>query len=281
MPAPLDPNPPLFPPEWACAYGEDRHGLWAAFEIGRVQQTMRWILPGRFEMGSPKDESGRFENEVRHTVTLTRGYWLGDTAVTQALWQVVMGENPSHFKDDPQNPVEQVSWEDCERFMQQVSEMLPGGLQLRLPSEAEWEYACCAGSKTAFSWGDELTADRANYDGNFPYNSGPKGEYRNRTVPVRSFQPNPWGLYQMHGNVWEWVADWSGDYPAEPVADPEGPASGRERILRGGGWDSLGRNLRPARRNARGPGLRSLDVGFRPVLPAEKKHSPQAESLPR
>jgi len=243
--------------------GVDEYGLWADIELAGVRQRLRWIPPGEFSMGSPETEPERRDDETQHTATLTRGYWLGDTTVTQALWQAVMDRNPSRFKSDSQNPVEHVSWHDCQQFIDRANTRLPDGLQLSLPSEAEWEYACRAGSKTAFSWGDELTTGRANYDGNYPYNKGPKGEYRKRTVPVKSFRPNPWGLHQMHGNVWEWVADWDGDYPAESATDPKGPASGRKRVLRGGSWSFDGRYLRAAYRFALVPGERSSGIGLR------------------
>ncbi|MCB1874475.1 MAG: formylglycine-generating enzyme family protein [Chromatiales bacterium] len=260
----LDPNPNPFPPAWAVAWGEDSFGLWLAFEIGGVRQVMRWIVPGRFEMGSPEDEPERWaEMETQHQVTITRGYWLADTACTQELWQAVMGENPARFNEDPQNPVERVSWNECQRFLEQANKQLQEGPGLRLPTEAQWEYACRAGSKGPFSWGDTLSTEQANYNGGYPYNNGPKGEYRNRTVPVLSFEPNPWGLYQMHGNVWEWCADWRDAYPPEPAVDPTGPAEGHQRVLRGGGWIVSGRLLRSAFRFGVEPDLRDDLTGLR------------------
>ncbi len=262
----LDPNPPAddFPAPWAVAFGEDAFGRWQAFDIGGERQVMRWIEPGRFLMGSPEDEAERRENEIRHTVTLTRGYWLADGACTQALWQAVMGDNPAHFAEDPRCPVEQVSWDDCQDFIQAANEHRGEcWTRLRLPSEAEWEHACRAGTKGPFSWGDSLTTEQANYDGNFPYAGGVKGEYRQRTLPALSFEPNPRGLYQMHGNVWEWCADWMGEYPTEPVIDPAGPPEGHERVLRGGCWDSGGRYLRSASRFAYSPVNRSRFIGLR------------------
>ena len=259
----FDPNPPAFPGDWALAWGEDAYGLWQAFEIHGVRQTMRWIPPGRFSMGSPPDEPERVDHEVQHQVTLAHGFWLAETACTQALWQAVTGENPAQFKDDPENPVEQVSWEDCEAFLAQANGMRDDGLALRLPTEAEWEYACRAGTRTPFSFGDELTTDKANYDGGYPYNDGSKSEYRARTLPVHGFQSNPWGLYQMHGNVWEWCADWYGDYPAGEAMDPVGPVEGRGRVLRGGAWDDSGRYLRSAYRSHSPPVSRYDSIGLR------------------
>lgn len=261
----LDPNPPAddFPAPWAVAFGEDAFGLWQAFEIEGVRQVMRWIVPGRFLMGAGPGEPEGFYDETRHPVTLTRGYWLAETACTQALWQAVMGENPARFNGEPQCPVEQVSWEGCQRFVTAINAHLTSGPQLRLPTEAEWEYACRAGSQGPFSWGDTLTTAQANYDGNHPYPGGEKGEYRERTVPVLSFEPNAWGLYQMHGNVWEWCSDWLGNYPAEPVIDPAGPGEGHRRVLRGGGWVSGGRSLRSAFRFASPPDYRGDFIGLR------------------
>ncbi len=259
----LDPNPNPFPAPWAVAWGEDRYGLWQAFEIEGVRQVMRWIIPGRFEMGSPKDEPERDDDETQHTVTLSRGYWLADTACTQEFWQAVTGKNPASFSDDPQCPVEQVSWDDCQGFIEAANRELEEGLGLRLPSEAEWEYACRAGSTGPFSWGDSLSPGQANYWGKRPYNNGPKDEDRNRTVPVLSFDPNPWGLFQMHGNVLEWCADWSGDYPERGVLDPAGPDEGHLRVLRGGSWNLSGRYLRSAARGGSGPDFRGDDIGLR------------------
>ncbi len=259
----LDPNPNPFPAPWAVAWGEDRYGLWQAFEIAGVRQVMRWIVPGRFEMGSPEDEPEREDDEMQHTVTLIRGYWLADTACTQELWQAVTGENPADFKDDPQNPVEQVSWDDCRGFIDAANGLLEEGPGLRLPSEAEWEYACRAGSTGPFWWGDTLDTGQANYWGEHPYNNGPKDAVRNHTVPVLSFDPNPWGLYQVHGNVWEWCADWFEKYPPGPVTDPAGPRQGRGRVLRGGGWIYDGRYLRCANRFALQPDGRVGFIGLR------------------
>ncbi|GAB6042050.1 SUMF1/EgtB/PvdO family nonheme iron enzyme [Endothiovibrio diazotrophicus] len=247
---------------WARALGVDAYGLWAELRLGEARQRLRWIAPGRFRMGSPPDEPERYDDETPHTVTLTRGYWLADTACTQALWQAVTGENPAHFTDSADHPVEQVSWEDCHHFLERANESIEG-FRLRLPSEAEWEYACRAGSDGPFSWGNTLATDQANYHGDYPYNHGPKGEQRRRTLPVERFAPNRWGLYQMHGNVLEWCQDWLGDYPEGEINDPAGPARGRNRVLRGGSWAALGRSLRSAQRSGSPPGGRGDSIGFR------------------
>jgi formylglycine-generating enzyme len=259
----LDPSPPLFPTDWAIAWGEDAYGLWQACVIADVRQVMRWCPPGRFLMGSPTDEPERVDREAQHEVTLTRGFWLAETACTQALWQAVTGNNPARFQGDPEHPVEQVSWLDCLDFLDAANRLREDGLVLRLPTEAEWEYACRADTRSAFSFGDTLDTGRANYHGNRPYNDGPKGEYRARTLPARGFAPNPWGLYQMHGNVWEWCADWFGDYPAGPVPDPAGPADGSSRVLRGGSWGTSGYALRSAFRDTNPPVSRPALFGLR------------------
>ncbi len=187
-------------------------------------------------------------------MTLSQGFWLGETAVTQALWRAVMGNAPSHFRGD-ERPVEQVSWDDCRDFVGALGKSAPG-FRAALPTEAQWEYACRAGTRTPFSFGEELTPELANYNGNLPYHTGAKGEYRQQTLPVHQFQANPWGLYQMHGNVREWCQDWFGDYPEGAVTDPEGPGEGRYRVLRGGSWFSRGRYLRAAYRSRNAPDSR-------------------------
>jgi sulfatase modifying factor 1 len=255
----LIPDP--FPPSWVSDWGEDEYGLWIAFIYKGVRQAFRWIPPGRFMMGSPHTEAEREDNETQHEVSLTEGYWLGDTVVTQALWEVVTGENPSHFKG-PGRPVERVSWHDAVRFMRRLNAE-QDDLGLRFPTEAEWEHGCRAGTQTPFSFGETITTDQVNYNGNYPYAGGKKGEYREETVEVKALPANSWGLYQMHGNVWEWCYDWYGDYPTGPVTDPRGPKSGVVRVLRGGGWDYYGRGARSARRGHVTPDDRDFDFGFR------------------
>ncbi|AUB84845.1 hypothetical protein THSYN_18970 [Candidatus Thiodictyon syntrophicum] len=244
---------------WAAEIGVDRFGLWALLDVRGVPYLLRWIPAGRFLMGSPEDEPERNDDETQHEVELTRGFWLGETAVSQALWHAAMGNNPSRRKG-ADLPVEQVPWGECQIFVAKLAGMAPG-LGPRLPTEAEWEYACRAGTRTAFSFGDMLDTGRANYNGDYAYNKGPKGEYRQRALPVWSVAPNPWGLYQMLGNVYEWCEDWYGAYPTGPVSDPAGPAEGSYRVLRGGAWLSFGRCLRSAFR--RRTGYSHADIGLR------------------
>ncbi|MCP4699087.1 MAG: formylglycine-generating enzyme family protein [Gammaproteobacteria bacterium] len=223
---------------------------------------MRRIEPGRFMMGSPKSEAERWNGEgPQHEVILIHGFWLAETACTQALWQAIMGENPSHFKGE-ERPVENISWEDAQKFILQLNQEKPG-LALKLPSEAEWEYACRAGTDTPFWFGDNITPEQVNYDGNHPYAGGKKGRYRKETVDVKALPCNSYGLYQMHGNVWEWCADWFGNYSDEPVTDPVGPDSGSDRVLRGGSWAYDGQLTRSAYRRRFSPDFRFMYLGFR------------------
>jgi formylglycine-generating enzyme len=252
--------PSVLPDCWTCAWGEDKYGIWSDVAIFDITQRFRWIEPGAFLMGST-NEFERNDDERQHEVVLTQGYWLADTACTQTLWHAVMGENPSRFAGD-ERPVERVSWENCRAFFDKINKQMPE-LNLRFPTEAEWEYACRAGTTTPFSFGDNISSDQVNYDGNYPYAGGSKGKYRNETVPVKSLPPNAWGLYEMHGNVWEWCEDWYGDYQTEKVVNPHGPERGASRVLRGGSWLSLGGHCRSAYRSGDDPGIRDRSLGFR------------------
>lgn len=231
------------------------------FEVNGVAQQMRWIQPGKFLMGSPETEPERCSNELQHEVVLTQGFWLADTACTQELWEAVIGENPSRFKG-AKRPVENVSFEDCERFLVKINQLRPD-LELRLPTEAQWEYACRAGTKTPFSFGETITVEQVNYDGNYPYQGGEKGKNREETVDVKALPANHWGLYEMHGNVLEWCSDWKGAYDRGRVVDPVGPKTGVKRVLRGGSWFNFARHCRSAYRYADHPGSRYYSFGFR------------------
>lgn len=259
-------EPPLFPPIWAAAWGDDVYGLWAEFVVSEVRQRMRWIEPGEFWMGAPDKEPERFDDEMpQHRVHISRGYWLADTACTQALWEAVMGSNPSRFDDNPLCPVETVSWHDVQGFL---SALQQAGIESQpdLPTEAEWEYACRAGTDTAFSFGARITPQQVNYDGNYPYGNAERGEYRERTLPVKALPANAWGLYQMHGNVDEWCADGLRVYADAFVADPEGPRRPPASfVVRGGSCFSGARNCRSAYRYRYMPGIRYF-LGFRLVL---------------
>ena len=258
--------------------GKDEHGEWLRWQYQGVAQTFRWIAPGRFLMGSPKGESDHRDNETQHVVRLTRGFWLADTAVTQALWTAVMGNNPSRFQGE-QRPVENVSWDDAQAFLQQLRCDCPQA-PFVLPTEAEWEYACRAGTPTPFSFGLNITPEQVNYDGKHPYDGARKGHYREETVAVRSMPANVWGLYEMHGNVWEWCDDDMRDFDAAPageiVVDPVGPTESASRALRGGSWFGGAGGARSALRLAysRGRG-RGGRIGFRLALRSTSPEPPE------
>ncbi len=273
------------PPAWASAWGQDRFGVWVAFTIGDATQRLRWVPPGRFLMGSPKGEVGRYDNEgPQHEVTISRGFWLADTPCTQVIWQAVMGSNPSRFRSSDR-PVEQVSWNDVQAFLRQSEALLPG-LGLALPTEAQWEHACRAGTATATWAGDLEILGKRNAPGLVPIswyggNSGvdfeldngadrsgwPEKQYphqRAGTHPVARKAANPWGLYDILGNVWEWCADGRRVYGTVPVIDPMGSTHvAARRVLRGGSWNRSARNVRSASRLAFDPGYRYDFIGFR------------------
>jgi formylglycine-generating enzyme required for sulfatase activity len=235
----------------------------------KVVQRFRWIEPGSFLMGSPNYDPRGFDGEgPQHPVTLTQGFWLADTACTQAMWLAVAGgKNPSNFKGDAQCPVEQVSWDDVnEKFLPKLQSLLPPGCEATLPTEAQWEYACRAGTTTPFSFGDNINPALVNYDGNYPYNGGEKSEDRQRTVPVKALPANGWGLYEMHGNVWEWCRDDMRNYAEGAVVDPIGAIGDGPRLLRGGSWRDPAMYVPSAYRFVYHRGFRSGILGFRVAL---------------
>jgi formylglycine-generating enzyme required for sulfatase activity len=269
---------------WATAAGRDRFGLWASFEVEGVQQRLRWIPPGWFVMGAPSQEAGSRRNDgPPHPVRLTRGYWLGETPVTQALWRAVMKSNPSQFVSDDR-PVERVSWDDCAMFLERLNRLLDG-FEARLPTEAEWERACRAGTTTATWVGDPtLRGERdapeldaiAWYSGNsgvgFDLDNGDDSSrwqekqhphVRAGSHPVGRLQANPFGLHDMLGNVYEWCHGGLHGYVSEPVVDPLPPDRGSHQIRRGGSWRSLARGIRAAARFEIRRDSRDPDLGFR------------------
>ena len=223
-----------------------------------------WVSPGSFVMGSPKEEKGREDggtDETQHKVTLTKGFYMGVYAVTQEEWQAVMGNNPSKFKGEKNLPVEMVSWDDCQEFIKKLREK--DKKPYRLPTEAEWEYACRAGTTTPFHFGETISTDQANYNGEHVYGNGKKGVNRKKTVPVGSFPANAFGLYDMNCNVWQWCLDQYGDYPQKDVVDPQGAEKGAKRVLRGGSWGNHPASCRSAHRNGVEPGYRDFYNGLR------------------
>jgi len=248
------------------------------------------VRGGTFIMGSPASEANRGKDETQHPVSVS-DFYMGKHELTQREYRGLIGANPSAFKGD-ELPVESVSWFDAVRYCnaRSAKEDLERAYTIegqkviwnrrangyRLPTEAEWEYACRAGTKTAFNTPKYISARQANYYGTYPYTieqhyfaqselQTPPGEYRERTVPEASLPPNPWSLYEMHGNVGEWCWDWYGSYEAGPQNDPAGPDSGSYRVSRGGAWNDFGKNLRSAYRAPANPESRQDIIGFRLV----------------
>lgn len=242
------------------------------------------IPKGTFMMGSPTSEEGRQEDETQHEVTISKDYYLGVYEVTQAQYEKVMGRNPSHFKGDIVDglnadlPVEQVSWEAAVEFCKKLSDLpeeRKAGRVYRLPTEAQWEYACRAGSRTAYSFGEssELLGDYAWFNKNSGKNGDP---FEKQTHPVGQKKPNAWRLYDMHGSVNEWCSDLYGDFPITPVRDPTGPSEGKSHVLRGGSWFLSGGYCRSASRGWAGPASWYFNLGFRVALsPSEIPESPE------
>jgi len=208
------------------------------------------IPAGTFQMGSTTGDS---DERPVHQVTISQPFYLGKYEVTQAQWQAVMGQNPSLFQGDPNLPVEQVWWDDVQEFIRKLNAK-EGHTKYRLPTEAEWEYAARAGTTTAYSFGDDATRL-----GEYAWYKGNAGE---RTHPVGKLKPNPWGLYDMHGNVWEWVQDWYQRYQSEAVTDPQGPDLGTHRSRRGCAWNNAAEVCRSTNRYS-SPGYRDDFLGFR------------------
>jgi formylglycine-generating enzyme required for sulfatase activity len=228
------------------------------FEIApRVKMAFCWIPPGNFTIGSPAGEKDRQDDEDQVPVRISRGFWLAKTECTQGQWQAVMGSSPSHFKGE-ELPVESVSWEEVQGFLSELNGqgVLPPEWKWALPTEAQWEYACRAGTMTVFSFGDSLGSRQANFHGGF---------LDETTADVGSHAANAWGLHDMHGNVFEWCADfYIEEY--EGGVDPTGPATGRLRVIRGGSWESQAASCRPANRSNRWSDGRFNNLGFRPAL---------------
>ena len=273
-------------PTWATNTGWDEFGQWATFKVDNLEQRLRRLPAGTFHMGSPANETERADDELpSHEVRLTHSFWMADTETQQDLWIVVMGTDPSYFPG-ASRPVEQVSWEDTQEFFKRLNEQVPG-LTARLPTEAEWEYACRAGTDTSTYIGDSVVLGQRNaplvdpiawYGGNsgidFELNEGrDTSEWLEKqypdtvlagTHPVAQRAPNPWGLYDMLGNVWEWCADYYGAYGQGPDTNPTGPATNAtERVLRGGSWLSHAIYVRAAARLPELPTHKVEGLGFR------------------
>jgi len=226
-------------------------GTRQTLKIGDAEYGFVWIPAGEFDMGSPESEKDRDDEEVLHHVKLTKGFWMLETEVTQALYLEIMEKNPSKFKRDDR-PVDNVSWNDAMMFCSVLTTRLSGELKASLPTEAQWEYSCRAGTKTAYWYGDAEDSSKMNR--------------ANGTTSVKSYDPNPWGLYDMHGNVWEWTSDYYGEYPKGTVVDPKGPSDASDRVVRGGSWGANARSCRSAFRSRSSSGDRYSNLGFRFLL---------------
>lgn len=265
-----------------------------------VPVAFRWCPPGSFTMGSPPDEPERLKEETARTVTLSSGFWIMETEITQNLFETVAGRNPSKFKASTL-PVQALTWHEAVEFCNTLSgfanlrpayrinrapdrpqtgvkeaanptdlqvSLIAGADGFRLPTEAQWEYACRAGTGTVFSWGDAIDPSHANYQGSHPYDKGAKAESPGKPTPVGTYKPNPWGLSDMHGNLWEWCWDWHGPYPGTSSKNPVGPEAETARICRGGSWRYKAGYLRAAARFKENPSRRTDLVGCRVVVPA-------------
>jgi formylglycine-generating enzyme required for sulfatase activity len=266
-----------------------------------IPEGFVFIQGGVFLMGSPENETGRLSIETQHQVKVG-DFYMAQYPVTVAQFETFIGEanyrtdadkdgasflwdgenvnkksgvnwrcdTKGELQQDKQHPVLHVSWNDAAAYCEWQSKKL--NRAFRLPTEAEWEYACRAGTTTPFNTGENLTTGQANYNGNFPYQNYPKGRFIGNTTPVGSYPPNKWGLYDMHGNVWEWCRDWYGEKYYEEckrqgvVDNPKGPATGSNRVFRGGSWDYNARHCRSADRNYNFPGSRNSFIGFRLVF---------------
>jgi uncharacterized protein (TIGR02996 family) len=251
-----------------------------------IGMRLALVPAASFWMGSLEGEPHWYPDEVpRHEVEIPHAFYLGVHPVTQQQYQQVMGANPSHFRSGGEGaplvrsistnlfPVERVSWHDAVAFCKNLSELpaeKEAGRSYRLPTEAEWEYACRAGTTTIYHYGDSLTSDRANIDGKLPEGDAPVGRSLSRTCPVGLFPPNAFGLYDMHGNVWEWCADWFDEayYTRSPARGPSGPNTGYRRALRGGSWFCGARVCRSAYRYRYEPDARHNEFGLRVALSA-------------
>jgi formylglycine-generating enzyme required for sulfatase activity len=226
-----------------------------------------FIPPGTFRMGSPTNEVGRWNWEGPQTaVTISRGFWMGKYEVTQGEYQAVMGNNPSAYTGDTNRPVEQVTWFEANHYCltltqrEQAAGRMSTKSVYRLPTEAEWEYACRAWTSTRFSYGDDTDYTNLTDYAWYLDNSD------NATHPVGQKLPNSWGLYDQHGNVWEWCQDWYDELPGGIALDPQGPATGSDRVIRGGGWGYFAENCRSAARYFDPPGDWCTHIGLRVVL---------------
>jgi len=212
-------------------------------------------------MGSPSNEKGRGKDEQLHHVCID-SFFMGKYEITQKQWQEVMGNNPSTFKDCNECPVEQVSWLDVLSYIEKLNAL--SGKKYRLPTEAEWEYAARAGTTTPFGFNGEISTDKVNYNGRYTYGNSTKGLRRKKTVPVGSLPANPWGLHEVHGNVWEWTCSrYEVHYSGKELRCADKDNASRQRVIRGGAWQTAPKNARSAKRDWSTIGNRHSLIGFR------------------
>ncbi|MBQ2622667.1 MAG: SUMF1/EgtB/PvdO family nonheme iron enzyme [Thermoguttaceae bacterium] len=293
IPAPECEEPPFVA---SIIKNDNNPGERVVITVDGIEIAFRWCPAGSFSMGSLVTEDGRKIEEKLHKVTLTKGFWMMETEVTIGMFKAFVAdkkyeskgntpkvlngrdweENPAiswldpGFEQNDNHPVTCVSWGDAVAFCNWLNEKTDmsnkTGKSVQLPTEAQWEYACRAGSNTAFFWGNILSGTNANCNGNQPYGMTRKGDYKGMTMPVGSYSPNQWGLFDMHGNVWEWCSDWSDEYKNGSVTDPWGPPVGKRRILRGGSWYNPPEYCRSACRSSDNPKYRDTRLGFRCII---------------
>ncbi|BBM85809.1 bifunctional serine/threonine-protein kinase/formylglycine-generating enzyme family protein [Candidatus Uabimicrobium amorphum] len=246
-----------------------KHGLGLTMQENEhaTPFVFKLIPPGKFWMGSPKREYRHCDDEILHKVLISDYFWISETPVTQEQWKSIMIYNPSQFKNE-KAPVEKVSWNDCKKFFQVL------GNKFKLPTEAQWEYACRGGTTAPFNLGFDIKSSKVNFNGHYPYRDSEPQEYREQTISVKTLKnQNSWGCYDFHGSVWEWCNSWYGAYPQKEIINPEGPSSGTKRVLRGGCWDSVAESCRSAKRISSHPHAASSIDGFRIVLNREMNYS--------
>lgn len=231
--------------------------------VNSLGMTMLRIPAGEFVMGSPIQEPKRSDDETQHEVVISKAFFMSRAEVTQRQWQVVMRTHPSKFEGDDL-PVESISWFEAAEFCRKLSER--EGIRYSLPTEAEWEYACRAGTATEFHAGGDISAAEANFNANYTYRGSASGVFRGTTVPVGTLAVNGWDLHDMHGNVSEWCQDWYAPYPDGKAVDPQGPEQGVGKVVRGGSWPAKPENCRSAARGGIAPDAKLNSVGFRVVV---------------
>ncbi len=253
-----------------------------ACDRNRIESFSYWNEPvtgmvfvqipgGNFTMGNLEGDSLSSNEERKHEVIISKNFWLGQSEVTQEQWQKIMGreefhpEKPSPFRNaHPKYPVVSISYSDIQLFIEKLN-AISQKHHFRLPTEAEWEYACRAGTTTPFSMGWTLSDTLANYNAVFPSSYSVPGRHVGHPMPVGTYPPNPWGLYDMHGNVWEWVSDWHAEYSPDEVKDPTGTSHGRMKVIRGGSWHFGAENARSSTRRTHEPESWGFSIGFRLV----------------